>query len=389
MTGFIPVLRRIIRLCRKVEFHFSRYQRLCNYILFYCLFVGAVGPARAQEESDSCLEVDEGTTPAEQALCWFNADRTGSPDCNIEKGDEPNRCIRQANAWCEKSSLDTDRVTNACFLAAIRAGKLPEAKEIAEYLYEPIKSAEICLKALKVANLRILSNPRGAEVIIAGDRSYGPAPVDVRVPGDWWKIRIIGRFAAEGKSVEVEVTGSELVNVFDRRECVFGDLIIHGPKKASGERVPADSSPRPVVPSGSVSLPSLSPASEGSDPPKETSTSSGTSAPEVQGGLFWTWMSLLGVGVFGGTGLVLILDYKANRSSLEKECPPPGCLEQDIEGLSLMKTEYRAAQGFFLAAGACLIGFGILYFIESGDHYPERASNISVGISGVNFAQQF
>jgi hypothetical protein len=177
----------------------------------------------------TCPGLDNDAAAAEQSVCWFNNDKAGLPICAVNKNDA-NPCITQTNAWCAHASLDEDIVTTACMMAAIRVGKLTEAKEIAKYLRSPSPSAAVCVAALKRATLRIVTNPAGAEIIVNG-RSYGksPIPVEPSVTGPWWKSKVTVVFTSYGWRSEAEVSLSELLDAFDKRECVFGDLIVADP----------------------------------------------------------------------------------------------------------------------------------------------------------------
>jgi len=70
-----------------------------------------------------------------------------------------------------------------------------------------------------------VSNPPGAEVLV-DERSYGATPVEVTLTGNWWESRIKGVLGTDSEPVVVEVSSKELIDAFDRKACIFGDLII-------------------------------------------------------------------------------------------------------------------------------------------------------------------
>jgi len=184
--------------------------------------------ARAQEDKAVCPNLDPSASAAEQAVCWFDKDESEADLCSDEQSGV-NSCVSHAVQWCADAALDDASVANACFLAYIRAGQFDEAVTMAEYLQSPSKQVERCREALSTVKARIVSIPASAEILV-DDRSYGKAPVEVKLTGKWRENRIVARFGSGADAVEVVARPRQLTAVFDRRECVMGDVIIRGQK---------------------------------------------------------------------------------------------------------------------------------------------------------------
>jgi hypothetical protein len=344
-------------------------------------------PAFAQ--TATCPGLDDNAAAAEQAVCWFNNDKGGLPSC-AAKGNDPHPCISQTNAWCVNASLDEDLVTTACMMAAIRVGQLADAKDVAKYLRSPSQTAATCAAALKRASIKVLTNPAGAEVMI-DDRSYGKAPLDVTLVGPWWESRIKAKFAAsaDAAQVEVEVPVSELVNALDKRECVFGDLVVtspHKPKPILSERT--------TPPSSQIPPPAQLKAKNDAQLITQTITKpdSPSLIPQSIGGrskaILWTSIALAGVGVVSSaTAIGLFMDGKADINYLEKKCPY-GCAEGTFDK-GFIENKYRWGNILIIAGGVFLVGAITLFILDGGSPKEDTVSSLSVSPEGFEFRSQF
>ncbi|MBN1652626.1 MAG: PEGA domain-containing protein [Deltaproteobacteria bacterium] len=321
--------------------------------------------AYAQINKSPCPEIDENATAAEQSICWFQREKSGSADC-IAQGDGISPCIAQTNAWCAEASLDAEPVTTACLLSAIRMGQLKEAKEIAGYLRSPSKTAEACAAVLKSASIRVITNPAGAEVIV-NDKSYGNAPIEVRLIGDWWESQIQARFATDPETVEIAVSTEELLNTFDRKECVFGDLVITGPPLPEPEFLPKNET--------NVVLTA-----------KRFSVESNDSE-----WLLWTSISTTAAGVAAGVAATLfILDAEADNRYFKKECPE-GCYEGHID-TSQMQTKYDVGNVFIAVGSVCIaaaVTTGILYFVVNEVNKDKADTDLAFSVTGRSLSASF
>lgn len=332
--------------------------------------------ASAQAEKRPCPDVHEKATAAEQALCWYQRDSSKAEGC-ADQPDGTNPCVSQAAAWCADASLDIDPVTNACMLSAIRMGKLSEAREIAGYLRSPTKKASTCREALKMATIRIVSNPSGAEIGV-NDRSYGRAPVEVRLTGDWWESRIVGTFGTDPDTRQVEVSRDSLLQAFDRRECVFGDLVIYeSVKEAEPAPLPAAAAPaaesQPPTAAGPEKEPGPeagaepAPAEEGAE--LEVDTSDSSIYPYV-------FMGVGGALILSSvvTGVLVAnseseLDDKCDQTT--KVCDTDKSTLEDANALAI-------ATDYLLFTGIGALTAGVLWLLlDSGEAEPEPAARAS------------
>jgi len=321
----------------------------------------------AQITKSSCPEIDESATAAEQSICWFQRDKSGAPDC-VSQETEMSFCIAQTTAWCAEASFDAEPVTTACLLASIRAGQLKEAKEIAGYLISPSKTAEACAAILKRANIQIVTNPANAEVMV-NDRSYGKAPVEVRLLGDWWESQIKARFAGGPETVDVAVSSEELLNTFDRKECVFGDLVITGPP-----------------------LPQLLPEIQVKE---QRNGALSAKQPSVESSdsdwLLWTSISSAAAGVASGVlATVFLLDGESDNDYYKQMCPG-GCYEGDIN-TSQMETKYQVGTGLMIGGSLLIVGSvttGIIYLNGINTEEEKTHTDISIRLTGQDLKVNF
>lgn len=323
--------------------------------------------ASAQVTKQTCPSLGQDATAEEQAVCWFQREKSNSLECEGQNG-ESSACISQTNAWCSQASLDAEPVATACLLAAIRSGQLKEAKEIAGYLRNPSKTAEACAAVLKRAGIRIVTNPAGAEVIVNG-HSYGNAPIEVRLVGDWWESDVKARFATDPKTVEVAVSSDELLNTFDKEECVFGDLVITGPK------LEPPTPPQVNQNNGLSDSKQLSIESNDSD------------------WLLWTSISLAVAGVASGVvATTFLLDADSDNRYLKQECPD-GCYEGDIETyVSSMDKKYLVGNIFVVTGSVCLaaaLATAALFFSETDSEAKKTDIDLVVGSAKMKFSARF
>jgi hypothetical protein len=339
-----------------------------------------VAVAYAQAEKRPCPDTHEKATAAEQALCWFQRDSSRAEGC-ADEPDGTNACVSQAAAWCADASLDIDPVTDACMLSAVRMGQLGEAREIAGYLRSPTKKASLCREALKMATIRIVSNPAGAEISV-NDRSYGRAPVEVRLTGDWWESRIVARFGADPDTKQVEVSRAVLLEAFDRRECVFGDLVIdESAEEAAPPPLPAAAAPaaesQPPAAAGPEKEPEPEPAA---GPAADTEPSDTGAQLEVDSG-----GSSIYPYVFMGVGGALILGSVVTgvlvvnaESELDDKCDPT-TRTCDTDKSTLEDGNVLAiVTDVLLFTGIGAVSTGIFWLLlDSGESEPEPAAKAS------------
>lgn len=334
------------------------------------LFSGSLYSLSAYAQTDriACPDLVDSAPAEEHAVCWFLRDSNGSPECVARQG-EANPCIAQTNAWCADAPFDIDSVTSICFFAAVRAGHLGEAKKIYRYLESPskFKTAITCDAALKRADVKVLTNPKGAEVVV-DDRSYGSAPVDITLLGNWWESHIKARFASDSEPIEVEVTSDQLLDAFDKRDCVFGDLIIQGPP-----------TPKPLV------------VFESAPPSKKLDIEPEDDRPEW---LFWTSITLAGVAVASGVAAsILYLVSESEKEDFKEYCGSPDtkCWEGEID-TSWLETKITLGNILAAVGSVCLaasIGGGVLYFSETDDSKGETDIRVSVGPAGLKLKSRF
>lgn len=340
-------------------------------------------------QTTTCPGLDNDAAAAEQAVCWFNNDKAGLPECASNQG-TASLCIAQSNAWCADASLDDDIVTTACLMAAIGVGQLREAKDVAKYLRSPSQTAANCASALKRASIRVLTNPAGAEVMI-DDRSYGKAPIEVTLIGPWWESRIKAKFTSGADFTEVDVSPSELLNAFDKRECIFGDLIVTAPDQ-SGPVFPIDATfslptaaspqPQPAIKSavrvGAPPITKPAPRALISQTPRSRSNA-----------LLWTSIALGALGVASSaTAIGLYVSGKADIKYLEKRCAPNGCLEGTFND-GLIKSKYRWGNVLLIAGGISLIGATVLYFLNGSSAPEGDTAFLSIVPTGFKLHRKF
>lgn len=314
-------------------------------LVAFFTFIIETPRAVAQPDRSPCLNVDTGGTAAEQALCWFERDRRGSPECQPGRA-QVSSCISHALAWCSDAELDAASVADACFLAYLRAGQLEDALVVAGYLQTPAEEARRCREALAAVTVRVISNPPGAQITVDGKR-YGRAPVEIKLIGNWWTKKITAAFdAANSERTEVHASREQLVGAFDKRACIMGDLLIEGP-------------------AASEPTPELQPIAQ--EPLAQTKPPRGPFE-----GRLWTWVALGGAGAFGVTALVFRLvgdnQFDDLHNDLDKQCPN-GCkdkvINKAIDDSGVKTTNFLTNLSLGLS-GACLAGAVVLYFLESG-----------------------
>jgi len=323
--------------------------------------------AQSDTQRRLCPDVDEKATAAEQALCWFQLYSSGSQQCATVK-DPVNECISQATLWCVDASLDTDPVTNACFLSAMRAGQLNEANEIAQYFRTPTKIASTCIAALKKATIRIVSNPSGAEVIVDG-RSYGAAPVVVNLTGNWWESRVKVKFGTDSGFNQIEVSSEELMRAIDREVCVFGDLVIE--ESAKQAEPPIEAEPVPALQPGEPQQTEPPTTAEEEQSLREEDLSDSEPAVHEEKSNLLPYIFVGAGGVLLAGGLVTGIMYLSAKGELKDNCDRSTQICY-VEESTLDRAKTLAlTTDILLITGVAALGTGVvLMFLESGEDAP-------------------
>ncbi len=326
------------------------------------LLSASFASAQAPSHRVSCPELAPGAAAADEALCWFEAERRRLKECNKDKGGV-SACISQAVSWCADAALDAAPVANACFLSYLRAGQLGEALAVSAYLQTPAQEAQKCLTALSSVSVRVISTPAGATIAVSGQR-YGKAPVEVRLTGNWWSEKITATFGSGASATEIEASSDALIDAFDPRACVMGDLVIEGPE-------------------GSAAAPEAGPLGPGeveSDQTPEPQSDYGDSSDGPFAGRLWTWVALGGAVAFGGAAVAFGLTADSQYDKLMKKCPE-GCTDEQIEKEiddSGVETSDLLANISLGLSGACLAGAVVLYFVE--EPAASESAELAVGI---------
>lgn len=140
--------------------------------------IAAAFPARAQrpcpERPPEAAAPSDPERRADQALCWYELQRSRSPVCSSGAD-----CLGEAAWWCDGAAIDQfpdSSVIDACFAGRIHQGQFDQAELLARRVSRAPELTSCRLAFTRGLDVRVESEPPGARVEVAG-RSAGSAPV--------------------------------------------------------------------------------------------------------------------------------------------------------------------------------------------------------------------
>lgn len=309
----------------------------------------AIQTAQAQSDHRQCAGLGTDAGAEKQAVCWFEKEQSGAEECTTDK-EGVSACTLQTAAWCDKAVFDDPSVVNACFLAHIRARQFEEALSMERYLQNPTPEAANCRHALEVIAVKFVSVPAGAELLVDG-HSYGKAPVEVELRGQWWTRKPVARFGTGKGAKTVEVSRQDLIAAFDRNACVMAEVAVNGPETA------------PSAP-WAQQTPQSSAATASTETPTDARTK--VSVPAVIS------ITVGGAGVI--TGAVLLAIARSQASDLQS--PRTGTpWNQDLLDKDKSVKSLSAGGWVALSVGAALLTAGVVLIAIAEGSSPESASS--------------
>jgi hypothetical protein len=309
----------------------------------------AMQTARAQSEGRECPGLESGASAEQQALCWFERDQRGAADECAAVKDGISTCTRQTASWCAEAAFDNASVADACFLSHLRAGQLDEALSIERYLQTPTGEVAKCQQTLKSVTVKFVSVPAGAEILVDG-HSYGKAPVEVELRGQWWKSAALARFGADDGVTETEVSRQDLIAAFDRRACAMAEVVVKG-SEAAAPFTPSILAPQTIADEASTKTP--------------TDKQTKISVPAVVA------IAVGGAGIITGGVLLAIAVSRVSDLQSPRDGTP---WNEDLKNKNNSLKPLRIGGGVALGAGAALAAVGVVLLTMAGGSSPENAA---------------
>jgi len=336
-----------------------RHERRVLFALAVTTAVILLASSLSAADRTPCAGLGKDATAASQAHCWFERFRDGAQDCGVDA----KQCAEQTALWCADAALDDARVANACFLAPVRLGRFDDAVKIAEYVTEPTDEASKCRNALGgVGEVRVVTVPAGGEVLVDG-KTYGAAPVTLRLASPWWKREVSVTFG----DAKIAVSDEQLRNVLDPRACEMGDLVVQGP-----EPVAVAAPAQPLTPD---------PTPEAKSPAKTHDAKTGAkdeSWTTPVGG--WVLASIGVATVLAGAGVAIAGEVQAHQLADTQPGTPWAEVEADFQHVDVL----RAVGGIMMLGGGLVTVFGIVWLAAGARRgsAPSTASSWTLSTHG-------